>query len=63
MFFDYSAEQTALRHELRPYLEALAAETTDDLNAPGDGDPKSREAFRRLGKDGWLGVGWPKEYG
>ena len=63
MFFDYSDEQTALRRELRPYLEALAGETADDVNAPGDGDPRSREAFRRLGKDGWLGVGWPKEYG
>ena len=27
------------------------------------GGPKSKEFIRRLGADGWLGEGWPKEYG
>ena len=27
------------------------------------GGPKSKEFILRLGADGWLGVGWPKEYG
>lgn len=27
------------------------------------GGPKSKEFVQRLGADGWLGVGWPKEYG
>ena len=27
------------------------------------GGPKSKEFIRRMGADGWLGVGWPKEYG
>jgi len=22
-----------------------------------------REVVRQMGKDGWLGIGWPKEYG
>ena len=25
--------------------------------------PAYREVIRRMGKDGWLGVGWPKEFG
>jgi len=27
------------------------------------GGPKSKKFILRLGADGWLGVGWPKEYG
>jgi alkylation response protein AidB-like acyl-CoA dehydrogenase len=27
------------------------------------GGPRSKEFVRRLGADGWLGIGWPKEYG
>jgi len=27
------------------------------------GGPKSKEFIRQLGADGWLGVGWPTEYG
>ncbi len=27
------------------------------------GPPTYREVIRRMGKDGWLGVGWPKEFG
>ena len=27
------------------------------------GGPRYTEVLRRLGKDGWLGLGWPEEYG
>ena len=63
MFVDETAEQKALRTELRAYFATLM--TPDVLAATRD--VESGELYRRLirqmGKDGWLGVGWPKEYG
>lgn len=57
-------EQQALRKELRAYFERIM---TDDVRAaiggPGEGSPLFRTIVRRMGEDGWLGVGWPKEYG
>lgn len=34
-----------------------------DLGQPGEGRPVFRELVRRMGADGWLGLGWPVEYG
>ena len=33
------------------------------LGAPGEDSELYRPMVRRLGKDGWLGLGWPTEYG
>jgi 3-oxocholest-4-en-26-oyl-CoA dehydrogenase alpha subunit len=64
MFLGYSDEQVALRKELREYFEALLTpEVRAQLGHAGEGSPKFREVVRRLGADGWLGLGWPKEYG
>jgi alkylation response protein AidB-like acyl-CoA dehydrogenase len=64
MHIDYSAEEQALRTELRQYFAALM---TDDVRrALGEGvaeTPTYREVVSRLGRDGWLGFGWPTEYG
>jgi alkylation response protein AidB-like acyl-CoA dehydrogenase len=55
--------QQALRKELRGYFAGLltpverAAMRTDRHGAA------YREVVRRLGRDGWLGVGWPVAYG
>ena len=63
MFLDLTAEQRALRDELRAYFTGLispaerAAMLTDRHGAV------YREVVRRMGRDGWLGVGWPTEYG
>ena len=63
MFLDLTAEQLALRDELRDYFTGLispaerAAMLTDRHGAV------YREVVRRMGRDGWLGVGWPAEYG
>ena len=63
MFLDLTAEQRALRDELRAYFTGLispaerAAMLTDRHGAV------YREVVRRMGRDGWLGVGWPAEYG
>jgi len=62
MFLDETAEEAGLRAELRRYLGELI---TDEVRAEGGegGGPKFREVLRRLGRDGWLGLGWPRELG
>jgi alkylation response protein AidB-like acyl-CoA dehydrogenase len=64
MFFEESPEQLELRRELRAYYSDLL---TDDVRAGigdvGEGGELWRQVVRRIGKDGWLGIGWPKEYG
>jgi hypothetical protein len=61
---DYTPEQQALRQELRAYFaELLTDEVRAELGAPGEGGPAYRELVARIGKDGWLGIGWPKEFG
>ena len=64
MDFDYTAEQVALREELRAYFDALLPdEVRYALGAPGEGGDLYRDLIRKQAADGWLGLGWPVEYG
>jgi hypothetical protein len=64
MFLDYSDDQVALRAELREYFAAmLTPEVRRELGAAGEGSANFRSLVRKIGGDGWLGVGWPTEYG
>ena len=64
MFLDYTDEQRALQKELREYFATLLnPEVREELGPPGEGSPIYRKLVRQMGQDGWLGVGWPKEYG
>jgi alkylation response protein AidB-like acyl-CoA dehydrogenase len=64
MRFQETAEQHALRVELRRYFATLLPpEEREKLGAPGANATVFRQVVRRLGQDGWLGLGWPKEYG
>src|SRR5205807_9844427 len=57
-------EQQALQQELREYFATIVTPEIEEEMATGEmGGPKSKEAIRQMGKDGWLGIGWPKEYG
>lgn len=57
-------EQLALRAELRAYLDGLLTpEVRDRLGDGGDDSDEYRRIVRQLGADGWLGIGWPTEYG
>ncbi len=66
MYIDFTPEQTRLRKEIRDYYRDLF---TPELRAAFDaeheemGGPVFREIVGRMGRDGWLGIGWPKEYG
>lgn len=66
---ELSEAQRALKAELRTYFSGLAAEF-GHLNDPdpveGAWDrhgPSYERLIKQLGSDGWMGVGWPKEYG
>ncbi|NKS63564.1 acyl-CoA dehydrogenase [Rhodococcus hoagii] len=59
-----SPEQLALRKELRAYFAALLPEEKRrKAGEEGVGGQYFREVVKLLGQDGWLGIGWPEEYG
>lgn len=63
MLIDLTPEQAKLQSDLRQYFSNLVtADETHEMMVDRHGS--SYEAVvRRMGQDGWLGVGWPKEYG
>jgi 3-oxocholest-4-en-26-oyl-CoA dehydrogenase alpha subunit len=64
MYVDLTGEQKALRAELRAYLaELITDEARQELNGSEGGGPQYTGILKQLGSDGWLGIGWPKEYG
>lgn len=64
MFLEETPEQQALRRELRAYYAGLLTEDVRaGLAGDGDGGEQWREVVRTIGRDGWLGIGWPEEYG
>ena len=64
MFLDYTPEQLTLRKELRAYFaDLMTADVRAQLGRVGEGSPLFRTLVRKIGGDGWLGLGWPIEYG
>jgi hypothetical protein len=79
MDFALTPEQEQFEREFNDYLDKhltpeLRAESSKFMNMNKDtdpgkfgrgeyGGPKSKAFIRQMGADGWLGVGWPKEYG
>lgn len=67
MHIDLEPQQVALREELREYFAQLVtpeiraglASATGEFGEAG----VYKDVIRQIGKDGWLGIGWPKEYG
>ncbi|HYW28079.1 MAG TPA: acyl-CoA dehydrogenase family protein [Terriglobales bacterium] len=57
-------DQEALRDELRAYFSDLMTPEVEAEMSNGEwGGSRYRELSLRMGRDGWLGIGWPKEYG
>ncbi|MHB8451274.1 MAG: acyl-CoA dehydrogenase family protein [Mycobacteriales bacterium] len=64
MYVAYTEAQLALRDELREYFSRVVTpEVAAELAAGEMGGPVCLAAVRQMAKDGWLGVGWPTEYG
>jgi alkylation response protein AidB-like acyl-CoA dehydrogenase len=66
MHIEFTEDQKTLRKQVRQYYQDLF---TPDLRARLDeeweemGGPVFREVVGHMGRDGWLGIGWPTEYG
>ncbi|HEY2517706.1 MAG TPA: acyl-CoA dehydrogenase family protein [Polyangiaceae bacterium] len=64
MFIDYTAEEERLRSELRAYFDRIVTtELLAEVAGTEGGGPAYRKALEQMGADGWLGIGWPKEFG
>ncbi len=64
MYVDYTPAQHELRDQLRAYFASLLTPAVREaFAAEGHGGPTAREVRQKLGADGWLGIGWPTEYG
>ncbi len=64
MYLGYTEEQEALRKELRAYYAKLLTPEVEEQLAQSRGvGPAMRRVVRQMGEDGWLGIGWPKEWG
>jgi alkylation response protein AidB-like acyl-CoA dehydrogenase len=63
MHIDLTPDQKTLRTTLRNYFDALMTPERRRSVRGMEGGKLYRELIRQIGKDGWLGVGWPKEYG
>ena len=65
MDFRYTPEQERFRTEIRAFLrenvsDELRREIAVSGHSPG---PLGKAFLRLLGERGWLGIGWPREYG
>jgi hypothetical protein len=63
MYLELTEEQTSLQHTLRDYFATVVTpDEADAMLVTRHGDVY-RDIVKRMGTDGWLGVGWPTEYG
>ncbi|HEB90099.1 MAG TPA: acyl-CoA dehydrogenase [Deltaproteobacteria bacterium] len=64
MYIGYDEKQEELRRTLRAYYDELLTPGIREELARSHGiGPTMRRIVRQMGKDGWLGIGWPREYG
>jgi alkylation response protein AidB-like acyl-CoA dehydrogenase len=63
MLIDLTARQAALRDELRGYFAGLLSPAERAALLTERHGTVYRDVVRRMGRDGWLGVGWPTAYG
>ncbi len=64
MYIDLSPDETALRDRLRAYLAGVVTDDVlQEVMGTEGGGPRYTKALKQLGADGWLGIGWPTEFG
>ena len=60
---ELTTAQRALKAEIRDYFHGLADHDAHvDMGIDRHG-PTYQRIVRQMGEDGWMGIGWPKEYG
>ena len=60
MYVDFTPEQQELRGKIRDYFDGLMTPSVREGLSREVGGQCYKDVIRRIGKDGWLGVGWPK---
>ena len=65
MDFSLSPEQEAFQKQVRQFIhEHLTTELRDEVEREQYAiGPLGKKFVRLMGQQGWLGIGWPKEYG
>ncbi|MDT4923895.1 MAG: 3-oxo-4-pregnene-20-carboxyl-CoA dehydrogenase beta subunit [Pseudonocardiales bacterium] len=63
MQLELTDEQSALQKTLREYFTNLVTPAEAEAMLVQRHGELYRDVVKRMGRDGWLGVGWPKEYG
>jgi alkylation response protein AidB-like acyl-CoA dehydrogenase len=64
MDFTYPEDVAAFRKEFGRYLDQLATpELLEEIRSPEWGTRNTKAFWRKLGSDGYFGMGWPAEYG
>jgi alkylation response protein AidB-like acyl-CoA dehydrogenase len=64
MHIDLLPEHKALRDRIREYFRGIVTPAYEaEMAVTEGGGPEYMKALKKMGADGWLGVGWPKEYG
>ena len=66
MYLDLTPDQKRLRDELRAYFaEMMTPELRAEVQNSGEGGggPLYYQALQKMGADGWIGIGWPTQYG
>jgi 3-oxocholest-4-en-26-oyl-CoA dehydrogenase alpha subunit len=67
MRISYTPDQEELRRELRSYFTKLITPERREALTSTSGEYGTgnvyRETIAQMGRDGWLALGWPKEYG
>jgi alkylation response protein AidB-like acyl-CoA dehydrogenase len=64
VYIDFTPEQRAFRDELREYFaKTITPELHDEIRGTEGGGPEYTRILEQMGKDGLLGIGWPREYG
>ncbi|WP_020525628.1 acyl-CoA dehydrogenase family protein [Catelliglobosispora koreensis] len=63
MYIDLTDAQRKLQAELREYFAGLMTARQREVLMTQRHGPVYREIIRQMGSDGWLGVGWPVEFG
>jgi len=60
---ELTSDQRAFKDEVRAYFAGLVtAEAREEMMTDRHGEAYHR-TIRQMGEDGWMGVGWPVEYG
>jgi alkylation response protein AidB-like acyl-CoA dehydrogenase len=63
MHIELTDAQVALQNELREYFRTLVTPDEARVMLTQRHGDIYRDVVKRMGRDGWLGVGWPTEYG